>query len=69
MIALIVDAVLPINAVQNDCLAGRVHRDTQFPVAKATLLLVLCFAAVRFGIFMAHLRRASQALDQSESAV
>ncbi|KAF8320246.1 hypothetical protein F5887DRAFT_1087816 [Amanita rubescens] len=67
MIALIVDAVWPINAVQNDCLADRAHRDVQFTVAKAMMLLVLCFAAVRFGIFMAHLRRTSQPLGQSES--
>ncbi|KAF8320247.1 hypothetical protein F5887DRAFT_364563 [Amanita rubescens] len=69
MIALIMDAVWPINAVPNDCLAGRAHRDTQFTVAKTMLLLVLCFTAVRFGIFMAHLRRTSRALGRLESVV
>lgn len=68
MIALFVDAVWPTNAVQNDSL-GRAQRDTLFAVAKVMSFVVLCIAAVRFGVFMAHLRRVSQEIGHSESAV
>ncbi|KAF8675486.1 hypothetical protein AX14_005104 [Amanita brunnescens Koide BX004] len=63
MIALIVDAVWP-TTVQNNC-AGQVN---DFTVAKVLLSLALCFTAARFGIFMLHLRRISQALLRAESA-
>ena len=56
MIALIVDAVWP-TTLQNN-----------FTVAKVLLSLAMCLATARFGLFMLHLRRISQALHRAESA-
>ncbi|KAF8708890.1 hypothetical protein AX14_013541 [Amanita brunnescens Koide BX004] len=63
VIALIVDAVRPLT-VQNN----RIGQVDDFTMAKILLSLALCFTAARFGIFMLHLRRISQALLRAESA-
>jgi hypothetical protein len=63
MIALIVDAVWP-TTLQNNSI-GQVNN---FTVAKVLLSLAMCLATARFGFFMLHLRRISQALDRAESA-
>ena len=63
VIALIVDAVRPLT-VQNN----RIGQVNDFTMAKILLSLALCFTAARFGIFMLHLRRISQALLRAESA-
>ena len=63
MIALIVDAVCP-TTVQNNC-TGQVNN---FTVAKVLLSLAMCFTIARFGFFMLHLRRISQALQRAEPA-
>ena len=63
MVALIVNAVWPGVARNNQH-----HLEAYFTVAKAMLFLVLCFAAARFGIFLFHLRRISQALYQAARA-
>ncbi|KAF8340968.1 hypothetical protein F5887DRAFT_977445 [Amanita rubescens] len=67
MIALVVDAVWP-NAAQNNNCSGQYHRNSQFTVAKVMLLLMLFFAAMRVGVFMVHLRHISQALSRPQSA-
>ncbi len=63
MVALIVDA-MSADTDQNNC-PGQGTCGNHFMIAKVMLSLAMCFVAVRFGFFMLHLRRISQALDQS----
>jgi len=64
MVALGVDAIWS-NTNQNGC-SGQGTRENHFTVAEIMLSLMICLAAMRFGFFMLHLRRISQALGRSE---
>lgn len=64
MVALGVDAIWS-NTNQSNCPDQRTC-ENHFTVAGIMLSLMMCFAAMRFGFFMLHLRRISQALGQSE---
>ncbi|KAF8350421.1 hypothetical protein F5887DRAFT_300095 [Amanita rubescens] len=65
MVALVVDA-MSADTDQNNCPSKGTCRN-HFMIAKVMLSLVMGFVVVRFGFFMLHLRRISQALAQSES--